>query len=195
MLRSLCLILLGGFVLIGCAQPRANPQSAAPKPAFTPGELNPDAPPETIQFGQLVGQWNIRDETKQPDGTWQPGPGAVWNWYYVLNGYAVQDDWIAPIPNAADGTPSVQYGTNLRIYNPQANQWEMAWTSNTGPNVTTFTATQESESLVMRGIYAAGRPNRITFFDITETTFEWKLEIQQPDESWNEVYRIHATRL
>jgi len=182
------------LVVVGCTQPQASPPTPAAPAAFNPGTLNPNAPPETAQFGQLVGQWTIRDENRQPDGSWVEGAGAEWNWYYVLDGYAVQDDWIAPIPNAPDGGPSMQYGTNLRIYNPQAQQWEMAWTSSTGPSIATFTATQEGDSLVMLGIFAAGRPNRITFFDITENTFEWKLEIQQQNESWQEMYRIHGTR-
>lgn len=193
-LFSPVVLVVGLLMASGCTQPQTSAPTPAAPVTFNPGTLNPEAPPETAQFGQLVGEWSIRDENRQPDGSWTEGAGADWNWYYVLDGYAVQDDWIAPIPNAPEGSPAMQYGTNLRIYNPQAEQWEMAWTSSTGPSVTTFTATQEGDSLVMRGIYAAGRPNRITFFDITEDTFEWKLEIQQPDESWQEFYRIHATR-
>lgn len=35
---------------------------------------------------------------------------------------------------------------------------------------------------------------RITFFEITENSFEWKLEWSKGKESWGEAYRIHGTR-
>jgi len=39
-----------------------------------------------------------------------------------------------------------------------------------------------------------GNYSRIKFFDITDNTFEWKLEWSADRESWREVYRIHGTR-
>ena len=35
---------------------------------------------------------------------------------------------------------------------------------------------------------------RITFFDMTDDSFDWKLEWSKDKEQWQEVYRIHGTR-
>jgi hypothetical protein len=167
---------------------------ATEETTFNAGTLTPSAPPETAQFGQLVGIWDITDETLQQDGTWQTGEGAEWIWYYTLDGYAIQDDWIAPPRSVPTSETPRQYGTNLRIYNPAAQQWDLTWISNTDRKLSTFTATEEGSTLVMRGTHASGNDARITFFDMTNTTFEWKLAFGQDDGSWLEVYRIHAVR-
>ena len=157
-------------------------------------DLHPNAAPETMQFARLVGEWKITDYSLDQNGEWQQGPGADWNWYLILNGFAVQDDWISP--PLADPEPEAgrQFGTNIRIYNPAENRWDLAWASNNGQQVDTFVAVADGDDVVMTGIFG-GRPSRITFFDITDTTFDWRLEFQNPeDETWAEVYRIHGDR-
>lgn len=191
----LCLTLAAGICWMGCASQDAQPP-ATEATTFDPGTLNPNAPPETAQFGQLVGIWDITDETIQSDGSWQAGEGAEWIWYYILDGHAIQDDWIAPPRYGPTRDDTLrQHGTNLRIYDPVAQRWDLAWISNTDKKLSTFTATAQGDSaLVMRGIHASGNDARVTFFDITDTRFEWKLEFAQEDGSWREVYRIHAMR-
>ncbi len=156
--------------------------------------LHLDAPPETYHFGQFVGSWSIQDETLQADGSWLEGEEAEWIWYYILDGFAIQDDWIAPARHLPAGENGRQYGTNLRIYNPQTDAWELAWLSNTGKTVDVYDATGTAEEVIMTRTLPNGRGQRITFFDITPSSFEWKMEVEQPDTTWQEVYRIHATR-
>ena len=47
----------------------------------------------------------------------------------------------------------------------------------------------------MRGFYA-GNESRITFFNIQENSFDWKMEFQSKEDKsiWKEVYRIHGKR-
>ena len=193
-----CLILIAGICWMGCTSPvQEEAEPSATETTFDPGTLNPNAPPETAQFGQLVGIWDITDETIQSDGSWQAGEGAEWIWHYILDGHAIQDDWIAPPRYGATQSDTLrrQYGTNLRIYDPVAQRWDLARISNTDKKLSTFTATAQGDSaLVMRGTHASGNDARITFFDMTDTRFEWKLEFAQEDGSWLEVYRIHAVR-
>ena len=151
------------------------------------------APAETAQFGQLVGNWRIRDYGLDAEGNWQEGNGADWNFYWILDGTAIQDDWIAPSLDTEAPPQGRQYGTNIRIYNPAEKRWEMAWMANTGAKVDTFTAVMEDGALVMRGDYT-GKPTRIQFFDITAQRFSWKME-QQTDSEWKTVYRIEAIRV
>lgn len=42
----------------------------------------------------LLGHWAITDSTLDKQGQWQKGLGASWHFYPILNGHAVQDDWI-----------------------------------------------------------------------------------------------------
>ncbi len=48
----------------------------------------------------------------------------------------------------------------------------------------------------MTGTNAQGNPVRITFFDMTESTFEWKSEKSDDGgETWQETSRIHGRRV
>lgn len=144
-------------------------------------------------FKNMLGNWDIKDWSLGQDGKWQAGPGADWNWSLILDGHAIQDDWISP----ALGTPTAktprQFGTNIRIYNPKAQRWEMAWMSSNGKKLDTFFATETDSEVVMTGFYA-GAESKITFFNITEQSFDWKLEQQQKDGTWIEVYRIKGKK-
>ena len=114
------------------------------------------APPATSQFGRLVGKWKIRDFAPGADGSWNELGGADWNFYWILGGAAIQDDWISPGMDSPAPVAGRQFGTNIRIYNPKLERWEMAWASNTGAKVDTFLATHEDGSLVMKGLYNGG---------------------------------------
>lgn len=173
---------------------------------FEPGKLNPKAPPETTQFGQFAGRWAITDETLQPDGTWKAGPvKSEWDWHYILDGYAIQDDWISPVPGVAlpEKQEIRQYGTNLRIYNPKEKRWDLAWLANTGMKIDAWRAHYEDGKIIMDTDVKRvtkdnpeGYSQRITFYDIQKKTFEWKIEFSKDDgATWAEVYRIHGHRI
>ncbi len=149
----------------------------------------------TLHFGRLVGQWEIKDQSLSKAGKWQAGPGANWNFYWILGGSAIQDDWISPGYNTPAPKQGRQFGTNIRIFNPNTSKWEMAWTSNTGKKVDTFEAVSTEESMVMQGIYN-NQPTRITFYNITNQRFSWKMEKQNSDtKAWQAVYKIEAYKL
>lgn len=52
------------------------------------GQLNQQAPLQTLQWGQLAGQWNCTTKTLMPDSTWREGQ-AQWAFRYILDGFAV----------------------------------------------------------------------------------------------------------
>ncbi len=154
-----------------------------------------NAPIETKQFGRLVGNWNIRDYSLSTDGSWQEQNGANWNFYWILGGSAIQDDWISPALDKPAPEKGRQYGTNIRIYNPKLKQWEMAWASNTGAKIDTFTAAAEKDNMVMQGVFN-GKDTRITFHDISKNHFSWKMErVDAKTSRWRSIYRIEAERM
>ncbi|WP_395375637.1 hypothetical protein [Marinicella sp. W31] len=152
-----------------------------------------EASMENTLLNHLIGEWNIKDWSLDKQGQWQEGQGADWNWYKILDGQAIQDDWIAPSLSHTIEPGQRQFGTNIRIYNPQKKQWEMAWMSSNGKKLDTFSAQEYTDKVVMTGYYA-GTDSRITFFNIGTDAFDWKLELQQKDKSWLEAYRIKGTR-
>lgn len=148
---------------------------------------------ENTLFNQLIGEWAITDSSLTPDGTWKAGLGADWNFYKILNGNAIQDNWIAPPIGVEVKNGQRQFGTNIRIFNPKESQWEMGWIASNGKELKTFTAIEDNEKIVMKGVFGGGN-SQITFFNITENSFDWKLQLEQKDKSWPEVYRIKGTK-
>jgi len=168
--------------------------------AFVAGRRNPGAPAETEQFGRLVGIWDVTMSIRQDDGTW-PRPedalAAEWRFHYILDGWAVQDEWISP----PWGTPVEegirQLGTNIRIYDPNEGAWDVAWISNTQQTLSTLTAKADGERIVMNGMHPSGKAQRVTFYDITDRTFDWTLELQgvgEDPDAWLELARIHGVK-
>ena len=148
---------------------------------------------ENSVMKKMLGKWEITDSSLNQQGQWQAGNGASWHFYTILNGYAVQDDWVAPALDKPEPEAGRQYGTNIRIFNPKENRWEMAWASVKGQQVDTFTAIEQDGAIIMSGQFN-GNTSRITFYNIEANKFDWKLELQQANETWLEVYRIQGKR-
>jgi hypothetical protein len=91
-----------------------------------------------------------------------------------------------------------QMGTNIRVYNKDKKQWLMSWITKQAKTVDIYTATSTDKSIVMLsdGKLPSGKHARITFFDITNKSFEWKLEWSDDGQiNWLEVYRIHGKKI
>lgn len=183
------------------ARAAASHEAAAPAAAaFDPGRPNPAAPEQTAQFGRLAGIWDVDMKIRQDDGSWpEKGFPAEWRFHYVLDGWAVQDDWFAPPPGRpVEEGQRRQLGTGLRIYRPDEGRWDVAWISNTQQQLSTFEARAEgSDGMVMTGLHPTGKPSRTTFIDITGDSFDWRLELQglgEDPDAWTEVARLHAER-
>ncbi len=157
---------------------------------------HPNAPAEVKQYGSLRGHWQCEASAKQPDGSWKESPGlASWSWYYVLDGFAVQDVW----QPAAASSPM---GTNLRTYDAENNRWNMVWVTQTQAEFDHYTATYSDGMIVMRGDNPSrtkGVPAhaaKITFYNMTERHFDWKYEATAPatDSGWSEFSRMSCSR-
>ncbi len=155
-----------------------------------------DAPEGLAQFGRLVGDWYIEQQVRQADGSWQSTGDAEWNFRYALGGYAIQDQWVQPPEGAPliDGE-SRQYGTNLRIYDSEGDRWRIVWASSDQPTFTEYEATtNERGELMMIGDdrERPGVTQKITYFDISENGWNWKMEFSRNGQEWVEVARIQA---
>ncbi|HOP22626.1 MAG TPA: hypothetical protein PK055_00190 [Gammaproteobacteria bacterium] len=158
-------------------------------------QISANAPEQTKHYAPLLGEWTITDSSLDKEGNWQQGRGADWNWYTILDGHAIQDDWISPSLSVEVEEGKRGFGTNIRIYNPTDKRWNQIWVSSNSRKFDNFTATFIDGKIVMRGFYV-GNETRVTFYDMKENTFDWKMEFQDKDnpEVWKEVYRIHGDR-
>lgn len=156
--------------------------------------INPDAPEQVKQFGQLQGTWSCLGSGKQPDGSWKQGPApATWTWYYVLDGYAVQDVW-----QPAQGP----MGTNLRTYDAEEDKWQMVWATSSQARFDEFDATFADGKIVMTGDRWAraafpAHMSRITFHNISQQHFDWSSESSAAGdgENWTENVRLSCDRV
>lgn len=156
------------------------------------------APAELGHWSDLIGEWSTTEEGLAPDGSeWQPSKGADWNFYWSFDGWGIRDDYTSPpMSEPLDDESLRQRGTNLRIFNTTTKQWVMTWLTPASAQPQNFTATSTDEQIVMLSDTAnpQGFFGRITFFDMMDTSFEWKLEWSKDKEQWMEVYRIHGSR-
>lgn len=165
---------------------------------FIPGMMAEAAPRQLEHWGKMVGQWSTTEERLKQDGSgWQASKGADWDFLWAFNGWGIQDNYTSPpLSEKIADESQRQRGINLRIYNPKENKWILTWLTTSSSTPKNFTAASTEESIVMLSDKpdARGNHHRITFFDIAEESFEWKLEWSQDQTKWLEVYRIHGVR-
>ncbi len=144
----------------------------------------------TQQFGRYIGDWHMTSQTlSREDGvTWIDGGKARWKFTCVGNGLAVQDFWMPE---------SGGVGTNLRMYDPQTESWDVAWTSTGTPGMSEITAKQNADGNIIM-TYVSPVPNplrRIIFFTPTDTGWDWHMAMSQDGgENWITVVKMQATR-
>lgn len=183
----------------GCVQSTVSVADATGEgTTFSPGVMATGAPPELAHWGKLVGRWSTTEESLRPDGSgWDPSLGADWNFFWSFDGWGIQDEYFSPpLSDVLEDESTRQRGINLRIYNPIEKKWVLTWLTIASTKPATFTATSNDTEIVMLAdvVNPQGFHSRITFFDITDTAFEWKLEWSKDQQQWTEVYRIHGTR-
>lgn len=135
---------------------------------------HPDAPPETAQFAFLIGPWDCTTRSMKPDGSGFGEGSATWTGYWILGGWAIQDDWVSPRPGGR-----VFRGTNIRSFNPQTSKWDNRWLASGSLQWSYFEAEKDGDTMVMiggEGRDRAGRDyvDRNIFHDIRSDSWKWR---------------------
>lgn len=172
---------------------------SVPVASANPGGGSDAAPASTntLVMNSLVGEWDAEILSRNRDGSWpEETTRAIWRWCEILDGEALQDDWIKVVEGDPGKEPTLQTsGTNIRIHNAEEKLWHMARIDRNFRRLATFTATDQDGTVVMTGHNAQGRMVRITFSRITETTFDWQQEWTMDDgATWFPVASITCTR-
>ncbi|WP_422861807.1 hypothetical protein [Flagellimonas sp. W118] len=157
-------------------------------------EINKTAPTLTDHWGQLVGNWDIEVEIVNSSGEITQSFNGEWNWFYVMNGMAIQDVFILPKREDAKDQNSF-YGIGLRIYNEKLNKWQTAYMDTSNKQMDTGEAISTNEKIILIETNEKDEKIRITYFDFQDNTFKWQQEVFNEDRKvWQINQLIHATR-
>lgn len=137
-----------------------------------------EIPEEYNYFGRLVGSWEIdyfdRNESFEIIGEW--------HFAWVLEGMAIQDVIILP---------DYEYGTSLRIYNPNSHAWDVAY-GYTG-NIIRLEARKQDDMIVLTFINDETR--KWVFKKIEDDKFHWQNITVNKDGEWHINAEMYAKRI
>lgn len=134
------------------------------------GSPNPNAPSEINDYQEMIGLCDCKSITRNIDGNWNDTIEMTWEFKYILNGMAVQDQTLK-----ADGTHS----GSIRQFIADSASWYVHYYSSAKPSATlgTWKGRRKDGKIVlyreqkapngMEGFY------KITFYDISERGFKW----------------------
>ncbi len=145
------------------------------------GRIHPNAPKQLADFAPLIGESKCSSVSRAPDQTWNPEVNMIWRFKYIMNGIAVQDETLK-----SDGVHS----GSIRQFNADSTKWYVHYYSSGGAPAALPTweggKTEDDKILLYRDQKA---PNglegfyRITFYDISESSFNWIGEWVNSDET------------
>ncbi len=174
-------------------------EMAKPSQKLDYGHMAEQAPPQLMHLGKLAGHWYLTEQAPNADGSgWAVQQNAEWTFRWGLGGWSIVDDYVAPsFETVLEDETKRQRGTNLRTYHVADDKWVMTWLTTTSKIPQGFTAISDDETVTMLSDipYINKSYVRITFFDMTDNTFDWKMELSKDGkEGWSEVYRIHGDK-
>lgn len=177
----------------------ANPTNNA-SPAVPFGRPHPDMPAAFAQFAFLVGEHQCTTQAPRGVNPFDKDDVPIvpfqWSGEYIMDGRAIRDEW-------ADINST---GMQTRIYDPDTERWSVRWVGMGVLEGFGLLETQGDFSAAMRtdgtidGVIAereyegALYRSVITFSDITEAGFEWRLETTKDGAPLPFVQRISCRR-
>ena len=142
-----------------------------PSPGYPFGRANPSAPKALLDYAPMIGQSVCQSASRNPDQSWAEPIEMTWNWKYIMNGLAVQDESLK-----SDGGHS----GSIRQYIADSTRWFVHYYSSNRPSTTlsTWEGNKAADGNIV--LYRDNKaPNgmegdyRLTFYDITDDSFKW----------------------
>lgn len=146
--------------------------------ALTSERKNIALPEEFSYFGKLIGSWQI-DYIESENSRVIKGK---WYFSWVLEGMAIQDVIILP---------DYEYGTSLRIYNPNTHAWDVAY-GYTG-KIIRLEARKQDDMIVLT--YTDDERRKWVFTKIEDNHFHWQNITVKEDGEWYINADIYAERI
>ena len=147
------------------------------------GLPNPKAPKQIRDFEPMIGKCECTSTSRGPGQEWGTPQKMFWTFKYIMNGMAVQDETLK-----ADGVHS----GSIRQYNADSARWYVHYYTSSGaaPTLPAWEGKFEEEEGRIRLYKEQKAPNgldgfyRITFYDFTESGYQWIGEWVDKDEKF-----------
>ena len=139
---------------------------------------NTELPEEFNYFEKLIGSWAI-DYIESNNSISIKGE---WHFSWVLEGMAIQDVIILP---------DYEYGTSLRIYNPDTHAWDVAY-GYTG-KIIRLEAKKQDDMIMLTFVNDERR--KWVFTNIENNRFHWENITVKDDGEWDINAEIYAERI
>ena len=146
--------------------------------ALTSESKNTALPDEFNYFGKLIGSWEIN----YIEGNNSLAIKGEWHFSWVLEGMAIQDVIILP---------DYEYGTSLRIYNPDTHTWDVAY-GYTG-KIIRLEAKKQDDMIMLTFVNDERR--KWVFTKIEDYCFHWEKITVKEDGEWYINAEIFAERI
>ncbi|MEM6723295.1 MAG: hypothetical protein AAF598_04605 [Bacteroidota bacterium] len=180
-IRNLALLVILVF-FISASHGQSIDQSFEPSKNHPFGQFNPEAPESVKAFEPMIGLCDCKSVRRSPEGTWQDTTAMTWQFKYIMNGTAVQDEvW----------RPGNQYAGSIRQYQADSAQWVVTYFSypavSMQPGV--WHGGPKGDQIILKMDQKA--PNgmegdsKLTFYNIQAEGFSWKAEWVTKDESFS----------
>jgi hypothetical protein len=151
-----------------------------PSPSDLHGLPNPEAPPQIKDFQPMIGICDCTSSKINKDGNWADPIKMTWEFKYIMNGMAVQDQTLKE-----DGG----HTGNIRQFNADSSLWYVHYYSSANqPSVLkTWQGGKKQDKIILYSNQKS--PNgmdgkyRITFKNISDNGFSWIGEWVSLDES------------
>lgn len=135
------------------------------------GLPNPKAPKQIKDYEGLIGKCNCKSISRKQDQTWADSVDMTWEWKYVMNGMAVQDETIK-----ADG----KHSGSIRQFIADSSKWYVHYYSTSSPSTSLPTweggKTENGNIVLYRDSTAPNGTKgwyRLTFYDINDLGYKW----------------------
>lgn len=153
-------------------------------------------PEEFDYFGQFIGEWDIEwidnrgtEKERHVKGEW------IFSW--VLEGTAIQDLFICPSRDERllNPQPDAEYGTTIRIYNPEKKSWDVFYGCRGSVNLLESAKVDDCIVLNCTSIKGENRKMKWVFSEITDTSFHWSNMVSLDcGETWSVKGELYGVR-
>ncbi len=169
LMLMLAMLMLASMAM---AEEPAKPAEGMPMPEM-------GAPKEMKDLAFLEGTWDVAAKFNMSmDGkteNWMESKATA-TYSFVLDGCAMQLQYSGD--PMMPGMPAFS-GMMLQMYDRETKQWQAVWTDNMGARASIYTGARTEGQTVLQGedkMMGMTMLSRITAFNQTPTTFDWKME-------------------
>lgn len=138
-------------------------------------------------YGQFLGAWRGTRRFRDDRGEWRTTSAEV-HFGWVLAGRAVQDVWIAPARTDDARSGARMYGTTIRVYVPERDEWEITWIDPSRGRYDRMSGKRVGDQIVQDARLPDGALSQWIFTDIDSDSFRWIARRSEDDgRTWADV--------